>query len=263
MIDVEISKIGIIVIQSLRKKDQETGEEVYNAFIKDKTSDIAEFISDFKKVDNKEEFLDYLRELNATYEQGTILTLHLETHGSEDGISLSSGELVSWKEFYDAIRPLNVKMNNLLVVVMAMCYGAALMCYIEPEERAPFLCFVGSTREESEHNISRGFKVFYSLYTSALDIATALPLLQTETQDEEGKSHFWCLKASDIFDAVMNPDRDPEAFSQMASDIFVKERMRGRDCTKEEILAEMRNRLIQDAQKYRDYYTFSDLMNDK
>ena len=263
MIDIEISKIGIIVIQSLREKDQETGEEVYNAFIKDKTSDIAEFISDFKKVDNKEEFLDYLRELDATYEQGTILTLHLETHGSEDGIGLSSGEIVSWEEFYDVIRPLNVKMNNLLVVVMAMCYGAALMSYIEPKERAPFLCFVGSTRVESEHNIPRGFKVFYSVYTSALDIATALPLLQTETQDEEGKSHFWCLKASDIFDAVMNPDRDPETFSQMTSDIFVKERMRGRVCTKEEILAEMHDRLIQDAQRYRDYYTFSYLLNDK
>lgn len=263
MKDVKITKIGIIVIQSLREKDQKTGEEVYETFIKDKTSYIAEFISDFKKVDNKEEFLEYLREIDATYEQGTILTLHLETHGSEDGISLSSGEIVSWKEFYDVIRPLNVKMNNLLVVVMAMCYGAALMSYFEPQERAPFLCFVGSTREESEHNISRGFKVFYSVYTSALDIAKAVPLLQTETQDEEGKSHFWCLKASDIFDAVMNPDRKSEDFSQMASDIFVKERMKGRVCTKEEIQAEMRDRLIQDAQKYRDYYTFTDLMNDK
>lgn len=139
-----------------------------------------------------------------------------------------------------------------------MCYGAALMSYLEPDKRAPFLCFVGSTRKEYEHNISRGFKEFYAVYTSPLDIAKAMPLLKGETLDQEGKSHFWVMKASDVFDAVMNPDRGPAAFSQMASAIFVNEKMRGRDCTKDEIENKMRERMISDANAYRDYFTFAD-----
>lgn len=256
--NIEISRIGIIVIQSLREGDQKTGEEVYNTFIKDKVTENAEFFHDFRNVKNKAEFLEYFRELDAIFEEGTLCTIHLETHGSEDGICLSSNEIVTWKEFYDVIRPINIKMHNLLVIVMAMCYGAALMSYLEPDKRAPFLCFVGSTRKEYEHNISRGFKEFYAVYTSPLDIAKAMPLLKGETLDQEGKSHFWVMKASDVFDAVMNPDRGPAAFSQMASAIFVNEKMRGRDCTKDEIENKMRERMISDANAYRDYFTFAD-----
>lgn len=262
MQEIEIKKIGIVVIQSLGEEDQKTGEEVYKVFIKDKVVEDADFFSDFHDVDNKTDFLDYLKYLDDTYEEGTLYTLHFETHGSEAGISLSSGEVVTWQEFHDAIRPINIKMNNLLVVVMAMCFGGALTSYLDPYNRAPFLCFVGSTREESEHAISRGFKEFYAIYTSPLDIAKALPALWGETEDDNGNSHFWCKKSSELYDEIMNPDRDPVALSQMASDIFVKEKMKGRKCTKSEIEKEMREKMKADAIAYRDYFTFADIYND-
>lgn len=258
-IDMEIKRVGIIVIQSLPEPFQKTGEEVYKLYIKDKVAKDAEYFSDYKEVNTREEFLQYLKELDSNFVDGTIFTLHLETHGCGEGIYLSSEELVTWKEFYDTIRPLNVKMNNLLVVVMAMCYGAAIMSYLEPRDRAPFLCFVGSTKKESEQHISKGFKEFYSVYTSALDIVVAMRLLRGETCDENGESHFWCMKASDIFDEVMNPNREPISFSQIASAVFVNEKMKGRECTKAEIEAEMKQLMIQEANECREYFTFEDI----
>ena len=80
-------------------------------------------------------------------EEGDILTIQVEAHGSVDGIALSSGEIVEWKEFYNLIRPINIALGHLLFIVMAMCDSIAMISNISIEQRAPYRAFICTTRE--------------------------------------------------------------------------------------------------------------------
>ena len=110
--------------------------------------------------------------------EGDILTLQIETHGCDEGMGLSYGELLKWKDFYDCIRPLNIKTGHLLFLVMAMCKSIAMISSINPELRAPYRAIICTTRPVSADEIYRGFIAFYENYYNLLDIIEAIKAIQ-------------------------------------------------------------------------------------
>lgn len=198
--DSEIKRWGIIVLQSLSKDNIQTGEILYNDILRYKEYWQKECFTNFYNVDSVQDFYNRIKIIENSLNEGDILTLQIETHGHEDGIALSNGDILSWKDFYDIIRPINIKTGHLLLVVLAMCNSIALMSYINPEKRAPYRAVICSTRNVTADEIERGFNVFYNTYFNLLDTNLALSSLQEEIKDHNGRSPFQLLSAERIFD---------------------------------------------------------------
>jgi len=205
--NTEIKRWGIIVIQSLMPKDEKTGENLYNDLIRYKELSQKESFSSFYDVHSIQEFLLAIKNVEASLIEGDILTLQIETHGCTEGIELSNGEVLKWKDFYDIIRPLNIKTGHLLFVVMAMCKSIAMLSAINPEKRAPYRAFVCTTRDVYPDEVYRGFMAFYENYFNLLDITQALKAIQKEVKDENGHSPFQVLTAESVYDDTFNPNR--------------------------------------------------------
>ncbi len=84
--------------------------------------------------------------------------IHLDSHGSETGISIGDHhEDVSWKFVCAALRPINIVSNNQLLVVSNCCFGIFASHFVSLTEPAPFLGFIGPVDiirvGEFEHSI--------------------------------------------------------------------------------------------------------------
>lgn len=259
--ETEIIHQGIIVIQSLRDNDRKTGDELHKDILQYKQYVQEDSFVELYNVITAKEFVKTLGKIQKAMSKGMVFSLHLETHGSEDGIHLSSGECITWKQFYDSIRPINIKMGNLLIVIMAMCKGASLISHIEPEKRAPYLAFIGAFRDLTQDEISRGFIAFYERYTTVLDINDGMEALDAEIDGVNPNSKtFWCLTSERIFDSIFNPDIDIKHFNNMVREQLINHISKGETKYTWPIVEyEMRKMLKNKAEKYRNYYCFKDL----
>lgn len=214
--DIEITRYGIIVIQSLREEDKKTGEELEREVLRYKEYLHENSFIDFFNIENFSDFKRTLYHIEETTNLGTIFTLHFEIHGDRDGIQLASGEFIPWKEFYDCIRPINIKLNNLLIIVMASCFGASLISYLDPMKRAPFLAFVGARRVLTEDEVRRAFSAFYQEYTNPLDIDKSMKAINFEIDEGNlNKQTFLCFTSEKLFDMTLDHLRDPVHFKMM------------------------------------------------
>ncbi|OKH42916.1 hypothetical protein NIES2101_31890 [Calothrix sp. HK-06] len=49
--------------------------------------------------------------------------LHFIMHGSEDGVQLGNGEIITWQDLRYLLSPLVREMGNYLIICMSSCYG--------------------------------------------------------------------------------------------------------------------------------------------
>lgn len=204
----EIKRWGIVVIQSLNPDDVKTGEILYHDVLQYKEYHKRESFSAFYDVNSLDNFHLAVQDIEKSLSEGDILTLQIETHGCDEGVGFNNGEILRWKDFYDIIRPLNIKTGHLLFVVMAMCKSIAMISSIDIEKRAPYRAFICTTRIVTSDEIYRGFQAFYEKYFNLLDIMQALKALQEEVKDENGYSPFQALSAENVFDETFNPNRN-------------------------------------------------------
>ena len=240
--DTEIKRCGIVVIQSLYSHDVKTGENLYNDVLKYKSYSRKDSFSYFYNVHSIDEFCSAAQEI--------------ETHGSNDGIGLNNREVLKWEDFYDIIRPLNIKTGHLLFVVMAMCKSIAMISAINPEERAPYRAFICTTRNVTSDEICRGFLAFYDKYFNLLDISQALAGLQNEVKDDNGYSPFQALSAESVFDETFNPNRN---ISSLVDNQLKQLNIPITDSTKS-IMAYYIQQLLENLHnRFYNYYNFKDL----
>ena len=251
----EIQGYDIIVIQSLKVDDRKTGEELYNDIIKYKPFVRDDVYTNFYDVNSQYEFRELLNKIEENASSNHVLTLHFETHGCVDGIELSSSELISWKELFTYIRPINIKTSNLLMVVMSMCKGAAISSHIEPELSCPFRAFVGFEHDMFDNTLYEAFVTFYESYNNMLDVFAAIERANKVLSDG---SKAWCMRAIDIFDKVLNPDTNPDSFDEVIDSNYAEYIKREGFITKEQFKEKVRQYFINNAKKYRKHYNFED-----
>ncbi len=261
--DTEITHKGIIVIQSLKDNERKTGDELQKDILQYKKYLHEDSFVEFYNVSTVKEFVNTLERIKKNMSKGVIFSLHLETHGSEDGIHLSSGECVTWKQFFDSIRPINIKMGHLLIIIMAMCKGAGLISYIDSEQRAPYKAFIGAFRDVSVDEVSRGFSAFYGSYTNVLDISEGMDALDAEIDGINAqKKTFWCFTAESIFDSTFNPDRDPKHFNKMVREQLIRHITNGdTNYTWAIVEYNIRKLFKETSDKHRDYFCFKDIID--
>ena len=255
--NTEIKRWGIIVVQSLTPNDVKTGEILYHDVLQYKEYHKRESFSSFYDVNSLEEFRLAVQGIEKSRLEGDILTLQIETHGCDEGIGFNNGEILKWKDFYDTIRPLNIKTGHLLFLVMAMCKSIAMISSINPELRAPYRAIICTTRPVSADEIYRGFIAFYENYYNLLDIIEAIKAIQEEVKDSNGFSPFQALTAESVFNETFDPNRTN--FTEVVKAQLTQLNIPVTETTKSIMEKYLRKLLSELHDKFYNYYNFKDL----
>ena len=254
--NTEIQGYEIIVIQSLKKDDLKTGEILYNDILRYKPVVNQDVYVKYYSISTRDEFKELLERIKEDIPSNHTLTLHFETHGCIDGIGLESNELITWEELFSLLRPINIKLSNLLMVIMSMCQGAAISSHLEPNLRCPFRAFVGFEKDMKANDLLEAYSVFYESYNNMLDVSDALIRTNRILPKD---SQAWLLTAIRIFDNVLNPDTNPESFDKAIESNYNGYNNNGKPTSKEEFKEEVRQYFLNIAKENREYYNFKDL----
>src|SRR5687768_6687662 len=63
--------------------------------------------------------------------------VHIECHGSEEGLEFADGSQATWVDIKRALIPLNVATELNLITVISACSGSAIASAVQITERAP------------------------------------------------------------------------------------------------------------------------------
>lgn len=261
MPDQEIKCIKIEIIQFLRETDDPQGVKLYEEIKKIESEDSIYEVR-LHEVHDKNSFFSALDDIYNTITEPSIVTVHIDSHGCEDGVGIDhSANFVSWQELYAHIRPINIKVHNTLMLIMSVCEGGGMMTRLEPWNRAPFMAFIANTRPVSFNDAAIGFPLFYKYYRSPLDFSRALDALNNSIDftvtlpDGRKKTEFFVYSSRELFEQVMNPDRDPDNFKNIA----LSQTYSDSSITDEEKIILARRIVIQKADQLRPYFNFQDI----
>ena len=252
--NTEISNHKIIVIEWLDDGDRKTGKDLYDDVLLYKTSSTIPLTSEYHLAKSKDDFIAILQEISNNHQDGEIVTLDIETHGSVDGLGLSQGEILSWTAFFDLTRPLNVKCGGLLVITLSMCLGLANIIGVTPEKRAPFSVIIGANRVMFPDELYDCMSGFYREYDSLLSLSISLNALNKSFIDNGTVSPFLPISSITWFDEFFKESRILEAAEINASKLASQEGI-DVECAKWQIVEDMREL----RSRNRDYFNFFDV----
>lgn len=132
------------------------------------------------------EFLNTLNSIAAEARDNVRLPLlHIEAHGTAEGIQTCSGEFLIWKEFKQELVGINAATRMHLLVVLAACEGFWLIQAIQPVDRAPFATMIGPNRQVRDWEIAAAGIAFYKTLLTARSLKTALDAMNTAIRSEQ------------------------------------------------------------------------------
>ncbi len=162
------------VIESLPSEELHTGRRLFE----DLTPIVSAYAPQVKpylwEVGTKEGFLDRLNIIAADAESnGQLPLLHIESHGSPEGIQLGSGYVSAWSELKPILTTINRNCRLNLFVVLSACDGFNLIELLQPTERAAFLGLVAPHRVATAGDLLRGNLAFYRVLFETRSIPEA------------------------------------------------------------------------------------------
>lgn len=104
--------------------------------------------------------------------------LHIECHGSEDGLRFSDGSVLHWADLQPALTSLNVATKLNLVVVVAACDGSSVAYTMSAHQRAPLWGFLAPNREISTGALEASLTAFYQTLLATGSAERALEALR-------------------------------------------------------------------------------------
>lgn len=255
--NTDITKFKIIVVEWLRDNDVKTGKELYDDILCPKEIQNENIKCEYHSVSTKKDFVKVFKLIEDNLQDGEIATLQIESHGSDEGIGVSPIEFVTWKEFYDLIRPINIKNGGLLFVCLSMCVSYASLSSIEPNKRAPYLAMIATTDKMLPDDLYNSFVDFYESYNYILDIA-AFQKMANGVKRSDGKPAFVLYKAEDVFDWTFDIDRDSQNKKHLINECYIQGKMKNPNYTKEQAEKDLIT-IFEEAKSHRDYYCFKDI----
>jgi hypothetical protein len=166
---------AIYVIESLPPGDQKTGEELYDSIIFPRTRDLEGCYTQYLKVSDEGELRAALRQIATTCRDANHLPfVHLEAHGGDGGIDLSSGDVVPWTALIGALTAINEACRMNLLVMAVACKGWSLTYSLMPSDRAPLFMLIGPPENASPDALLNATRKFYGALVEHLDLNEAL-----------------------------------------------------------------------------------------
>lgn len=162
----------IHILQSLPAGELRTGRVLQTAILVAHPDAASRIV--LCDVDDRESLRAVLVDIAAHLDMGLIPFIHLECHGSQDGLQLSSGEIVTWNEFRDLFTPLNVASRLNLFVSLASCHGDRLASAILLTEPAPVWALLGPRSVHETGALCDFFRTFFTRLLETTDLRAAL-----------------------------------------------------------------------------------------
>jgi len=135
-----------------------------------------------------------LKEAMDTY-PSMIPILHVSAHGHQEGIELSSGELVNWNRLKELFRPLNEALKNNLLVCLSSCegYSGVRMAMACEDEGYPYYAIVANGQKPLWSDTAVAYSTFYHLLAKGEYLTTAVSAMCTAA----GNDNFFIRTAVD------------------------------------------------------------------
>lgn len=151
----------IYIIQSLLIDETQTGERL--------KEDIDGYINfaghpincTLENAYNKGDFLHCLEKIAEESSRGSYPVVHIECHGSVNGLRLAGGDQISWDDLNEELTAINLLSRLNLIVVLGLCYGAHFIRSMRSLKRAPCLMFFGPTEKIFPQEIISSLTNFY------------------------------------------------------------------------------------------------------
>lgn len=99
--------------------------------------------------------------LDDVRQTGRAPILHIEAHGSPEGIETTSGELLTWEALKQPLTSINTTCRLNLIVLLAACDGADLGRVVQLTDRAPVWAIIGPRRPVCDDELEDADRAFY------------------------------------------------------------------------------------------------------
>lgn len=263
-----VSYDSVQIIESLPEQDLTTGRELLETTLAPAACADVGFLIEYREARNRREFFAHLqRVIGITEEHSRFPVLHLETHGSREGLLLSSGERVSWEEVAPSLARLNELTRANLLVVAAMCHGWHLSEVLRPTDRSPAFGIVGTTEELAAGAILDVMKEFYACLVSddpdlsaALASANAIAESHGATFRMEGAELMFCRVFRAYLRDLSTGETQPERVNRL---VAVVARAKGSDLRETMQIREQIREALDDHpgwyERYRSHFLLLDL----
>lgn len=257
-------QFGLIIIESLSSEYKKTGSSLHQE-LRNKTFVEPCLSLKFFEVNNKNELSQLF--VNITNELRSLTffpIIHIDAHGSIDGLTLASDELVYWDELFNMTREINVLMLNSLVLVLALCDGISIISRINPEKRAPFKVIIGCEKRIGENDLLKAFELFYDNFFFSFDSFESVDKMNSLW---ENKPIFHSLTSDYCFDYISDIERDSKHFERLINEKAIMEKSTNPQFSKIEfpkVKEYVKNKLIKmsdELKSKRDYFLINDLKN--
>lgn len=214
-----VQHVGVIIIQSLKSRDIQTGSVLFEETFKYKAFQDKVFEPCLYNVSSAGEMDACLKELiRKVKDEYYYIYLHIETHGADDttGMALADGSFYSWQRLFDYTRQINILLGNNLAIMMAMCIGGAMISRIKPDDYAPFRFFIASFETVGQDEMIRGWQAFYENFLFSMKPVEAVGAMNTEIGRKDDLFHLFTDER--VFEAICNPERDPVGFRKVVDE---------------------------------------------
>jgi hypothetical protein len=128
-----------------------------------------------------------------------IPLVHIECHGSPDGLQFADGSRATWADMKSELTPLNIATKLNLIVVISACHGSSIVQAVQVTERAPVWGFIGPNHGMSAHDLEVAFSRFYRTILETRSSEEAAEAMRS-TADEGA---FMVLSSETIFKVVV------------------------------------------------------------
>ena len=121
--------------------------------------------------------------------KGLLPILHISAHGDENGIQLSSGEVINWATLRMLLKPINEALNNNLLVCLSCCkgYSGTRMAMFIEDQAYPFFAIVANSEQPLWSETAVAFSTFYHLVGKGEYLIDAVNAMRVAS----GNQTFW------------------------------------------------------------------------
>lgn len=173
--DTGLTFSRIEIIESIRQGDLRSGLNLYEALLLPAHLNANGPPARHHAVATAAELQATLSSLETTARATASAPLiHLEAHGSEDGLELTSGELIPWSAIARQLTPINEAAKMNLLVVSSACKGWYLTTGLVPADRAPLFMLIGPPETIGAGSLSDAQTRFYHELATSWQIDKAL-----------------------------------------------------------------------------------------
>lgn len=141
--------------------------------------------------------------------------IHISAHGNENGIQLTSKEMVSWDLLREFLLPINKTLNGGLILCLSSCQSYTGSIMSMKDDDFPFIGVVANTGSPlwSETNIA--YASFYHLFAKGLSIHDAVYGMKKAS----GNNSFKYIKSQVARQAYLRVVQTQQAITTMQENI--------------------------------------------